>query len=194
MPYIAADIKAELNWQPFRVGRRPDRIRSLKSPEGIGDRLRAVAFAELQARDGFLWGIARFPEAPAAWREAWSRFAAMENRHAQLLLDRAAALNIDLGARVVTDNLLRMFHSATDAEIFLYQISTAEERGMDVGSSMVEPMQSVDPETAEIFRICVAEEEEHVATARQFLAGRDLEHLRQQTITLNKAAVHEARS
>ena len=34
---------------------RGEAPRSIDSLEGVGDRLRAAAFAEIQARDAFLW-------------------------------------------------------------------------------------------------------------------------------------------
>src|SRR5687768_11832317 len=103
MLHHAKDISFANGWKPFRVEAKAERMRSLHKPEGIGDRLRAVAFAELQARDGFLWGIERFPEADPELRNRWGEFAWMEETHAQLLLDRAAELGVDLGERAVSD-------------------------------------------------------------------------------------------
>ena len=54
-------------WAPFLVAEnqgRGDPPRSLDSPDGVGDRLRTAAFAEVQARDAFLWAAGFFTDAP----------------------------------------------------------------------------------------------------------------------------------
>jgi uncharacterized ferritin-like protein (DUF455 family) len=174
----AMNIRLEDAWKPFRVEPRAERMRALTSPEGVGDRLRAVAFAEIQARDGFLWGIQNFPDAPEEWRLAWAAFAKMEEEHAQLLLDRAAELGVDIGARAVSDTLMRMFLRSESSELFLYQIATAEERGMDIGLSMLEPMRLVDAGSAAVFARIAEEEVDHVATAKRFLEPFSLDFLK----------------
>ena len=188
IPHQAMNIRWDDSWKPFRVEPRAERMRALVNPEGVGDRLRAVAFAEIQARDGFLWGIKMFPDAPAEWRASWVAFAKMEEEHAQLLLDRAAALGVDLGARAVSDTLMRMFLRSTTAELFLYQIATAEERGMDIGLSMLEPMRAVDPASAAIFARIAHEEIDHVSTAKRFLSSFSLEKLQHQAQSLAESA------
>lgn len=179
MEIVAKYINAANFWSPFVIQPRPEKMRALHSEHGVGDRLRAVAFAEIQARDGFLWGANFFTTAPKQWRTAWLRFAEMEDQHAQLLLDRAAALGVSLGERAVSDSLLKMFHKADRPEVFYYSISTAEQRGMEVGLSMIEPMKEVDPVSAAIFERCALEEEEHIATASKHLHDFDLEALRE---------------
>ena len=56
------------DWSPFRLapeGTRPEPPRSIHTRDGIGDRLRSAAFAEIQAREAFLWADIRFAdEAP----------------------------------------------------------------------------------------------------------------------------------
>lgn len=178
MGHRAIDIRMQERWKPFRVAERADRMRSIGIPEGVGDRIRAVAFAELQARDGFLWGLDRFPEALPELRAYWREFAAMEELHAQLLLDRAAELNVDLSERAVSDTLMRMFVRSDSADLFLYQISTAEERGMEVGTAMIRPIREVDPVSAAVFQRIVDDEVGHVSTARRFLGELDVLALR----------------
>jgi uncharacterized ferritin-like protein (DUF455 family) len=165
------------NWGSFTLG-KPDSIRALSSPEGVADRLRVVAFAELQARDAFRYGAERFPESPAEWREAWLRFAEVEDRHAQMLLNRMAELGVVPGARVVSDKLTRLCRKAEDAVTFLFLLSSAEERGMEAGQVLGEQMRAYDPESAALFAQIAAEEVEHVETANAQLAGVDLEPLR----------------
>lgn len=174
----AETIKISEDWKPFRVGPRQDRIRAMSTPEGIGDRLRAVAFAEIQARDGFRFGLETFPEAHPELRGYWERFATMEEEHAQLLIDRALEVGADLGERVVVPNLWQMFIQAKDADFFLYLISTAEARGLEVGRMMVEPMRAVDPISAAIFDKIADDEVEHIEAAQKFLGKLDVEALK----------------
>lgn len=177
-PYVAKTIKTSDLWKPFQVGPKPDRMRAIHTLEGIGDRLRAVAFAEIQARDGFRLGIERFPEVDREIRKNWLEFAEMEELHAQLLLNRAHDLGVDLSARVVSDNLWRMFSMANEADFFLYLISTAEARGMEIGLSMIEPMRQFDAESAAVFERIARDEADHVAFAERHLAAMDRDAMR----------------
>lgn len=165
------------NWGSFSIG-KPEAIRALATPEGVADRLRVVAFAELQARDAFRYGAERFPEVPVEWREAWLRFADVEDRHAQMLLYRMAELGVEPGARRVSDKLTRLCRKADDAITFLFLLSSAEERGMEAGQILGEQMKAYDPASAALFAQIAEEEVEHVETANSQLAGVELEPLR----------------
>ena len=180
MTYFAHEIKRENHWKPFRVEKRADKLRSIQSAEGIGDRLRIVAFAELQAREGFLWGVEQFREAPSEWREYWKEFSQMENCHAQLLLDRATELNLKLEERAVSDSLFKSFLKAKTPEAFFYLMATAEERGMDIGLSMVDTMRSIDEKSAEVFYRCAKEEVEHIEAAKKLLKPYDMKTLKEE--------------
>lgn len=195
MLLLADTVKEDLGWAPFRVAQgRAEKMRALNSPYGVGDRLRAVAFAEIQAREGFLWGARAFVEAPAEWRDTWLRFAEMENTHAQLLLNRAAELKVDLSERSVSDSLMRTFRRADRAEVFYYLISTAEQRGMEVGLSMIEPMREVDAESAAIFERCALEEKEHIAAALAALANHNLEAIKAEVLQKTRKPSTEVRA
>lgn len=174
------------NWQPFTLATPADYIRPLGKEGGVEDRLRVVAFAEVQAREAFRWGAERFPEAPAEWREQWLAFAHVEERHAQMLLGRMAELGFAIGAKTVSDKLYRLCIQATDPVIFLFLLSSAEERGMEAGMTLGKQMQSVDPISARIFQTIAEEEVEHVAMANKALSGQDLDNLRQQARILSK--------
>jgi len=182
----SASFTFENNWGSFSLG-KPDSIRALSSPEGVADRLRVVAFAELQARDAFRYGAARFPEVPAEWREAWLRFAEVEDRHAQMLLSRMAELGVEPGARVVSDKLTRLCRKAEDAVTFLFLLSSAEERGMEAGQVLGEQMKAYDPVSAALFAQIAEEEVEHVETATAQLKGVELEPLRAKARELSAA-------
>jgi len=184
MNYQSCQITEETNWFPFVIGSKPSRMRSMQSKEGIGDRLRAVAFAEIQARDGFLWGVSHFKSINETWRNYWENFAVMEERHSQLLLDRAKELEVNLAERIVSNSLIRMFKAAESPELFFYLMATAEERGMELGLEMLKPMSEFDPVSAEVFKICAEEEVEHIKTAKALLTSFDCATLKNQAILI----------
>src|SRR5690606_7405322 len=77
------------DWSPFQIcqeGVRAPAPRDIRSAEGIGDRIRAAAFAEIQARDAFDWAARHFEDAPPALREAWKGLALAEDKHLNWLL------------------------------------------------------------------------------------------------------------
>jgi uncharacterized ferritin-like protein (DUF455 family) len=171
----STDFIAENRWAPFLVrDNKADPARGLASPEGVADRLRLVAFAELQARDAFRWGAERFAgQAPDAWRADWLRFAQVEDRHAQMLLSRMGELGVAVAGRAVTDKLTRVCHLADDPVLFLFVLSSAEERGMEAGFTLGQQMEKVDAASAAIFAQIAREEVEHVEMARSALAPYD---------------------
>ncbi len=165
------DIQFESRYKPFRpVPGKPDVVRPLVGVGGVEDRLRLVAFAELQARDLFRFGADRFGPVAPQWAESWLRFAEVEDRHAQMLLTRMQELGHDPGARTVSDKLTRLCRATDDAVLFLFLLSSAEERGMEAGIILGGQMRKVDPISAEIFAQIAQEEVEHVETARLALA------------------------
>ncbi len=186
--YIARDINEQNSWSPFKLAAKAEVIRPLQSKEGIADRLRTVAIAELLARDAFSWGVRQFPEAPQEWLDLWTSFEAIEDRHAQMLLDRMTALGVRAEDRVVSDKLSKLCRTATDPIIFWFLISTAEERGMEAGFLLGKQMHEYDAESAAIFKQIADEEVEHVESANKFLAGYDLEELRARARVLGKGA------
>jgi uncharacterized ferritin-like protein (DUF455 family) len=148
----SSDIKQENQWQPFRLAERGDAIRAMNGTDGVADRLRLVAFAELQARDAFRSGAARFEGAiPEELRQTW----------------------------------LRLCEKATDPIVFLFLLSSAEERGMEQGKLLGEQMLQVDEASARIFLQIAEEEVEHVQMARDALASYDLNLLRDQARAVN---------
>jgi uncharacterized ferritin-like protein (DUF455 family) len=182
----ALSINFENNWNPYRIAPKQDMIRALGAPEGVADRLRVVAFAELQARDSFQWAADFFTEAPPEWRERWREFAAVENRHAQMLLDRAGELGVRLDERAVSDKLSRLCRVARDPVLFLFMISSAEERGMEAGFTIGEQMKPYDEVSAGIFRTIAEEEVEHVEMANKVLSGYNLEELKERARAANR--------
>lgn len=158
-----------MNWEPFVItqehGEAP---RSINSAEGVGDRLRAAAFAEIQARDAFLWAAENYGEAPADLRDAWKRLAAAEDRHLNWLLTRMTELGIDVRARKVSSQLWHSLVSCKSAKDFAIFMASAEERGRRAGERFHEALLAKDPITARIFGKIAEEEVSHIELARRF--------------------------
>lgn len=184
----SSDIHFGNGFKPFRTTKeKPDPVRPLSGPEGVADRLRLVAFAELQARDIFLYGIDRFAgEAHENWLDAWKRFAAVEDRHAQILLTRMEELKIEIPARAVSDKLTRLCRRAENPVDFLFLLSSAEERGMEAGFILGKEMLERDPMSAALFKQIADEEVEHVAMAREALSAYDLGTLKEKAKEINR--------
>lgn len=160
-----------MNWQPFRVAPRecrPDIPRSLVTREGVGDRLRSAAFAEIQAREAFLWAASHFQDALPDLRRAWTALARAEQRHLDWLLTRMEELRIDIQERAVSDHLWISLISCTSAREFAFFMANAEERGRKAGVRFHQALSSTDPVTAEIFRKIAEEEVSHIALAQKF--------------------------
>ncbi len=183
----ASDIQFSNNYSPFRPTEgKPELIRPMGSTEGVADRLRVVAFAELQARDLFRYGCERFAgQVPAEWVQDWERFSIAENRHAQLLLTRMGELGVDPGARTVSDKLSRQCRLASDPILFLFLLASAEERGMEAGTLLSEQMRKVDSVSSAIFARIAEEEVEHVNSARAALSPYPTEELRERSRILS---------
>lgn len=157
------------DWSPFQVLPRrklPQRSRSIQNPEGIADRLRAAAFAEVQARDAFLWAAERFTnEAPAGLCEAWRFLAQEEHKHLNWLLDRLSVLGFGVGDRAVSDHLWVSLVCTRSAKEFSQYMANAEERGRLAGEKFYTDLELIDPISAAIFKQIALEERAHVELA-----------------------------
>lgn len=159
------------DWTPFVVapdGGRGASPRGLTTREGLGDRLRAAAFAELQAREAFGWAAERFVDAPPRLRATWRSLAESEDQHLGWLIGRMADLGVDPAAREVSDALWRSLTSCPDARTFSYWMAEAEERGRQAGQRVGDKLQDRDPESAAIFTKIAREEIAHIAVAARF--------------------------
>lgn len=136
--------------------------------EGVGDRLRAAAFAEIQAREAFLWGASHFEDAPASLKTAWRGLALAEDRHLGWLLKRMQELGIGVTDRRVSDQLWVSLVSSQNAKEFAYYMASAEERGRRAGERFHQELLKKDPVTAEIFGKIAEEEVEHIALAEKY--------------------------
>ncbi len=159
------------DWSPFQVvprGERSEPPRSIHTMQGVGDRLRAAAFAEIQARDAFEWAAGKFGDAPADLRSAWRNLAHAEQRHLDWLLRRMTELGIPLEERRVSDQLWISLTSCTSARDFAVYMANAEERGRRAGERFHAELLERDPETARIFGKIAEEEIAHIELARRF--------------------------
>jgi uncharacterized ferritin-like protein (DUF455 family) len=162
------------SWSPFDVlppGARTATPRGLSTVEGVGDRLRAAAFAELQAREAFLWGAERLPDAPDRLRATWRSLADAEDRHLGWLLARMAELGVDPAGRPVSDALWRSLTGCVDARSFAVWMADAEERGRRAGERFGRVLAEHDAASAAIFAKIAEEEVAHIAVAARFFGA-----------------------
>jgi uncharacterized ferritin-like protein (DUF455 family) len=160
-----------MSWDPFLVapsGERPDLPRSLDTFEGMGDRLRSAAFAEIQARNAFRWAASRFPDAPEPLKRTWLSLADAEQKHLDWLLNRMAELKIEIRSRRVSDHLWFSLIACQTAKDFALYMASAEERGQRAGYRFYQALSKTDPTTAEIFRKIAEEETAHIALANRY--------------------------
>jgi len=163
-----------MNWSPFSVC-EPDEYaaapRGIRTIEGLGDRLRIAAFAELQAREAFRWAADTLLDAAPELRLVWKRFAADEDRHFQLLLGRMAELGVRPDERPVSDRLWQSLRACRTTAGFMAYMKTAEERGRAAEESFAKSLAERDPVTAALFARIAADETEHVAFAARQAGG-----------------------
>lgn len=180
-------INYKNKWSPFRLAIKAETIGKLGQVNGVVDRLRLVCFAELQARDLFRYGAKKFLGiAPQEWIDSWEMFAEVENRHGQMLWDRFHELGGSIESKAISNKLYRHCISTEDYILFLFLLSSAEERGMESGYILSDQMHSVDPKSAEIFKQIAEEEVEHVESATRFLKEFDLLALKKEAIRTSK--------
>lgn len=158
-----------MNWAPFDVC-EPDAFppapRGINTPEGLGDRLRVAAFAELQAREAFRWAADTLVDASPKLRAAWRRIADDEHRHLEMLLGRMAELGVKPDARPVSDRLWRSLRACKSAVEFVPYMRTAEERGRAAEESFRRALELRDPVTSALFGKIADDETEHIALSR----------------------------
>jgi uncharacterized ferritin-like protein (DUF455 family) len=153
------------NWQPFRLGPKADALRSLKTPEGVADRLRIVAFAEKQAMEAFKIAPQRFPDVSERVQRMWRILAAQEAKHLRWLMERLQALGAKIDARAVSLDLWKSFMRAQTAQQFAHYMKTAEERGQVAGERLMHSMHPYDPESACLLGRIAKEEIAHIRAA-----------------------------
>ncbi len=170
-------------WAPFVVSEPSEGAETAKSAlpprsidtlEGVGDRMRAAAFAEFQAIVAFGWAADRFTDAPIELRDAWRALCADEERHYTSIMNRMKELGIDPAGRAVSDRLWQSLKVCTTGRQFAHFIANAEERGRRAGLRFHQELKERDPETAAVFLQIVEEEVSHVALAQRFYPSETL--------------------
>jgi uncharacterized ferritin-like protein (DUF455 family) len=160
-------------WSPYQIG-IPPKIRSLHTMEGLGDRLRLVAFAERQAFHAFNDAINRFKDAPPELREAWKWVALEEAKHESWLVKRLSEIGQDISAVPVSLSLYHSLLKCESARDFAFYISDAEERGRVGAEKFAETLFGRDPITADIFHRIAVEEREHIALVSRFFSSEGI--------------------
>lgn len=154
-------------WSPYTIG-TPSRMRSLHTPEGLGDRLRLIAFAERQAFHAFNEAAARFTDAPAELIEAWKWVALEEAKHESWLLKRLEEIGQSPSSVPVSLNLYHSLEQCQTARDFAFYVSDAEDRGRIGAEKFAEVLAKTDPITATMFKQIAEEEKAHIALVHRF--------------------------
>jgi uncharacterized ferritin-like protein (DUF455 family) len=160
-----------MSWEPFVLcapGERPPRPRDIALAEGVGDRLRTAAFAELQAVRAFTWAASRFGDVPQGLREDWQRLIAEEERHFSLIMRRMDELGIDPAGRPVWPAIWESVSACESGKQFCLYITNAEERGRQAGLQLCRALRDSDPTTVAVFQSIVDDEQDHVALAARY--------------------------
>ena len=168
---LSPELLDRARWTPFQLappGTRAPKPRGLHTTAGIGDRLRTAAFAEIQARDAFLWAADRFDDAPDGVGRAWRRLAQEEDKHLGWLLARMSALGEEPGARLVSDQLWRSLLACRTADRFASHMAGAEDWGREAGERLGLRLSDVDAESADLFARIAREEVGHIELARRY--------------------------
>ena len=157
-----------IDWSPFQLcksGEKAPYPRGLTTPEGLGDRLRFVAFAEKQASVAFAAAAELFPELNERAKQVWKILADEEAKHLQWLLWRMEELKMDPMERPVSAALWESFDRCKTAHEFATFMKNAEERGRTAGELFYYTLLAIDPITAKIFKQIALEEQEHIRLA-----------------------------
>ena len=161
-----------VDWAPFVTcadGVKAPYPRSLSTPEGLGDRLRFVAFAEKQATHAFAAAAEVFADQSEAVKNIWRILAREEQKHLHWLLDRMPERKIDVADRPVSLALWKSFDHCHDARKFADFMASAEERGRIAGEQFYQTLLEIDPITAKIFNQIALEEQEHIRLAQAII-------------------------
>lgn len=155
-----------MDWSPFLVQAGVVLApRPLPTREGIGDRLRTAAFAELQAERAFNRAAEIYTDAPPSLRDAWKHLAVEETKHMNWLLGRLKEMEIDVQERPVSDSLWQSLSKCKDARSFAHYIADSEERGRRAGQRFHDTLLTIDEKTAKIFGEIAREEQRHIDLA-----------------------------
>lgn len=160
-----------MDFRPFVIcepGQRAAKPRPMNTPAGLGDRMRTAAFAELQAIAAFRWAAEHFHDVPQSLRDQWSAQINDETRHYEMICRRMEELGLELTERPVSTSLWKSLQECATGQEFCIKIASAEERGRQAGVRLAGFLETIDPETAAVFREIANDEVAHVALATTY--------------------------
>jgi rubrerythrin len=160
-----------IDWAPFTVckpGEKPPYPRALSTKEGLGDRLRFVAFAEKQATHAF--GLAaKLYDVPERVRKIWETLSKEEEKHLNWLLYRMRELEVISDERPQGLALWQSFDRCVTPTQFANFMANAEDRGRIAGEQFFQTLLAIDPQSARLFQQIAKEEVEHIRLASAVL-------------------------
>ncbi|MBC7396635.1 MAG: ferritin-like domain-containing protein [Bdellovibrionales bacterium] len=159
----------KIDWAPFVVcaaGIKAPYPRALSTPEGLGDRLRFVAFAEKQATHAFAAAAELFPEVSEAVKKIWLTISREEEKHLTWLIYRMRELGVVIEERPQSLALWKSFDHCENPARFAEFMASAEERGRSAGVQFYETLLKIDAQSARLFQQIAKEEEEHIRLAK----------------------------
>lgn len=167
---------APSGWQPLDTPGRPARPalvsprelpkRKLTNEHGRASLVHAVAHIEFNAINLAWDAVQRFSAMPDAFQNDWTRVAAEEAEHFQLMRERLQTLGCDYGDLPAHDGLWDMARrTAGDVlERMALVPRVLEARGLDVTPGMIERLEAVgDDDTAQRLGVILRDEIGHVA-------------------------------
>jgi hypothetical protein len=161
-----------IDWSPFTIcppGEKAPYLRALSTPEGLGDRLRFVAFAEKQAVHAFAAAAVLYPDAPSKAKELWLALSKEEEKHFELLLERMNKIGVSASDRPQSLALWNSFDQCKTAREFAKFMASAEDWGRSSGEKFHQTLLKIDPVTASLFKKIAEEEKDHIHLASQVL-------------------------
>lgn len=161
-----------IDWSPFSICKEEEKapsLRSLSTQEGLGDRLRFVAFAEMQAVHAFRAATEIFPTAPGEVHELWLNLAKEEEKHLQLLLNRMKEIGVDPAERPQSLAIWKSFDHCKTAAEFAKFMSSAEDWGKNSGEKFHRTLLNIDHDSAMLFKQIAEEEKTHIELAERVL-------------------------
>ena len=163
--------EVQIDWSPFSIckaGEKPPYPRALGTKEGLGDRLRFVAFAEKQATHAFNLAADIYNVSEPV-RKIWRTIAVEEEKHQAWLLRRMEELEVAPKERPQSLALWNSFDRCDEPQKFAEFMASAEERGRVAGEQFYETLLKIDLKTAQIFQQIALEEQEHIRLAQSIL-------------------------
>jgi uncharacterized ferritin-like protein (DUF455 family) len=154
-----------MSWEPFVLSSPEQKLpfpQPMSHRDGLGDRLRIAAFAELQAVRAFGWASEHFKDVPISLIEGWERQIPEEKLHFRLIMERMSNLGVRPEKKPVSAKLSETLFTCETGEKFAIEIATAEHKGRLAALKMADYLQDRDPVTTRVFLRIARDEMSHV--------------------------------